>query len=73
MLKKLILIRDVSVEQCPWLIHDLNIGTVLFKKDDIWGVCSKDGQAVSLTSGIHYFELPKDALKEIPVIDFSIN
>lgn len=59
-------IREVSVDECAWLDESVHIGEIVYKFDGCtYGCISPNGIAVKYNENAPFFELPKDALKEI--------
>lgn len=65
--KQFVVIRDVTVEQCPWLRETIKAGTVVIQHlGSSYGVCSKNGILVFKPENPHRsFELPLDSIAEI--------
>lgn len=65
MAKTLILTRDVTVDECPWLDRDLKAGDVLWSYDAYtYGCVSPGGIAVTAKAAeTPFFEVPADAVK----------
>jgi len=60
----LILTRDVTVEECPWLERDFHEGELVFKYTGYtYGCCTYTGIACSLDGDTPFFELPNDAIE----------
>jgi hypothetical protein len=64
---KLILTRDVSRLECPWLDADMVKGQSVWTYEGCtYGCVSSNGRAVSKEEGkTPFFELPRDALREV--------
>lgn len=69
---KLILSRDVSKLECPWLDNDMPKGMAVWSYEGCtYGCISGNGRAVSLVDGeTPFFELPRNALKEVRTVKF---
>lgn len=64
--KKVKLNRDVTKKECDWLDKDIPAYTTLWTFPDFYG-CSSGGVTVSYGYLEYpYFEVPKDAITEIP-------
>jgi hypothetical protein len=65
--KTYILIRDVPVEECPWLDRDFKNGeTVYLYTGHTYGCISYDGEAFTEVEGVEpFFELPIDSVKPL--------
>ena len=63
---RLILVRDVSVNECPWLERPFKKGEVVFFYDrPTYGCISEKGVAVTeVENKTPFFELPMSALAE---------
>lgn len=60
----LVLNRDVTVEECPWLDADLIAGTVVWSYDGYtYGCVRPSGIAVTAKAAeTPFFEVPEDAI-----------
>ena len=65
MSKLLVLNRNVTIQECPWLDEDLPKGTVVWSYDDhTYGCVSSKGVAVTAKAAeTPFFEVPLDAVK----------
>ena len=65
MSKILVLTRDVTINECPWLDYDLPEGTQLWSYDGhTYGCVSSKGLAVTAKAAeTPFFEIPQDAVK----------
>lgn len=59
-----VLLRDVTVEECPWLSADLKKGqTVYLYPGCDYGCCTDEGTACTHEYNVTpFFEVPNDAL-----------
>ena len=66
-LKKFQLTRNVTLNECSWLDRDYKKGEIVFEYPlYTYGCVSNNGVACSDKDSVSpFFELPKDALKEI--------
>lgn len=61
---RVVVIRDITPEECSWLRETIVAGTELFMGNDAYGVCSKDGSGIPVTDGKseYTFEIPVSAV-----------
>ena len=61
----LILTRDVTRNECPWLLRDIKEGESFYRYDNhTYGCIAPTGVAVTAKGCTPFFELPADALKQ---------
>lgn len=65
--KKLKIIRDVTIKECCWLENNILKDTIVYIYDGYtYGCITSNGIAVTINYNEHpFFEIPRDALKEI--------
>jgi hypothetical protein len=62
-MKKYIVTREVTVQECPWLTKNMEAGTVVYHYFGPTYGCISDGTAVTFEPNeTPFFELPDDAL-----------
>ncbi len=76
-LKKFVLTRDLTIEECPWFdildVTEIKKGTTVYQFPDLYG-CSDSGMTVSFEKSKYpYFEVPLDAIEVAISTDFSVN
>lgn len=59
---RVVTVRDITPEECPWLRDTVPAGTELFVVSDTYGCCSPAGIAVERAEKGPYFEVPRDAV-----------
>ena len=65
-MRKYTLLRDVTLNECPWLDHDLKKDTVLYTYGGCtYGVISPSGIAASFDGNTPFFEVPKNSVMEL--------
>lgn len=65
--------RNITPKECSWLPFSINQGMILYTKEDVYKICSKDGISVSPSFNEDwYFEIPEDAIQFVKN-DFSLN
>lgn len=62
-MNKLIVIRSVTPEECPWLSKAVVEGTIVTKASDPYGCCSPAGTMVAFSGEDCHSELPNSALR----------
>lgn len=64
MSKILVLTRDVTIAECPWLDRDLKAGETVWRYDGhTYGCVQPSGVAVTLKAAeTPFFEVPRDAI-----------
>lgn len=74
MIKQYLVIRDVTPEECPWLLETVPAETIVYElaRPD-FGCCSPGGLPCTYSpeGGYPFFELPKSVLKPMEVQDGS--
>lgn len=65
--RQMVMTRDVSVEECPWLPEGIPSGTILdCYTGATYGCVSNSGRAMSEPGVEHpFFEVPRDALSDL--------
>ena len=64
-MSKLMLTRDVTREECPWLSRDIKEGEDVFMYQGYTYGCIAEGVAVCEVEGeLPFFELPSDSLED---------
>lgn len=70
---RIILHRDVTIDECNWLRYDLPAGTQLYLAKDVWH-CSLSGIVASFSPDENdYFEIPSDCFSMNFGLIFSVN
>ncbi|KKN88708.1 hypothetical protein LCGC14_0245990 [marine sediment metagenome] len=66
-MSKLVLTRDVSIGECPWLDKDMKKGDMVYEyKEYTYGCITNNGVACSKEEEeTPFFELPIDSVKVI--------
>lgn len=59
---RVVVIREVTTAECPWLRQDIPVGRELFVGVDAYRVCSPSGLAVTERDSEYLFEVPLDAV-----------
>jgi hypothetical protein len=63
----LVVTRDVTRQECPWLDDDIGAGTVVREYlGPTYGLRGEGCIAVSRDGGVPFFELPSDATADAP-------
>jgi len=59
---RVVTIRVITRNECPWLEQDIPAGRELYVTDDPYGVCTETGIPVTDGKNEHMFEVPSDAV-----------
>ena len=64
-MKVLVLKRDVTQQECPWLNTDLKVGTTVWSySGQVYGCISPTGIAVTAKAAeTPFFEVPRNAIE----------
>jgi hypothetical protein len=63
---RLVLTRDVTKSEAPWLPRDLSEGEVVYRfHGATYGVISRNGTAISFEGGNPFYEVPSDSVRPL--------